>query len=132
MSVIDLLPFIELGDGFRQNLGPRRQRRVRQGPLLQATPQKLRQLRDIHRMADGLTVISPVQKGSIWRVRITWPNGLVHHFGEFISEKQAKDWIIAHPWLAERQTMPAPRPAHSVKPKYRRGRRLDPALAVSA
>jgi hypothetical protein len=78
-------------------------------------------------MWDSVTVLSPVEKGPIWRVRIRWPNGLVHHFGNFASEKDASDWIAAHPWLVERQTMPKPRPANSLKPKYRRGRRLDPA-----
>jgi hypothetical protein len=77
-----------------------------------------------------MTDLSPVQKGPIWRVQITWPNRLVHHFGKFSSEKDASDWIAAHPWLAERQTMPAPRPANSLKPKYRRGRRLDPVSTI--
>jgi hypothetical protein len=44
-------------------------------------------------MGDGLTVLSPVQKGPIWRVRIAWPTGTVHHFGKFVSEKDASDWI---------------------------------------
>src|SRR5437763_15745816 len=30
----------------------------------------------------GLTVLSTVQKGPIWRVRIAWPIGAVHYFGE--------------------------------------------------
>jgi hypothetical protein len=50
----------------------------------------------------GRTVLSPViEKGGIWRVRITWPNGSVRHFGKFTSEKEALDWITAHPWLIE-------------------------------
>jgi hypothetical protein len=36
-------------------------------------------------------------------VRIVWPTGTVHHFGKFVSEKDATDWITARPWLAERQ-----------------------------
>jgi hypothetical protein len=82
-------------------------------------------------MGDRLTVLSPVREGSIWRVRIAWPNGHISHFGKFTSEKDAKDWINAHPWLAEPQTMPKPRPANSLKPRYRRGRRLDRAPAIS-
>jgi hypothetical protein len=34
-------------------------------------------------------------------VRIAWPNGAVHHFGKFASEKDAMAWITAHPWLVE-------------------------------
>ena len=53
-------------------------------------------------MKAGYTVLSPViEKGGIWRVRITWPNGSVHHFGKFTSEKEALDWIAAHPLLIE-------------------------------
>jgi hypothetical protein len=85
-------------------------------------------------MGDGLTVLSSVRKGSIWRVRIAWPSGTVHHFGKFTSEKDASDWIAARPWLTDRPTIPE-RPANSVpptfRPKYRRGRRLDRAPAIS-
>ena len=45
------------------------------------------------------TVLSPVQKGRIWRVRITWPNGKKSHVGKFTSEKDAIEWITAHPRL---------------------------------
>jgi hypothetical protein len=34
-------------------------------------------------------LLSPVQEGSIWRVKIGWPNGAVHHFGKFTSEQDA-------------------------------------------
>jgi hypothetical protein len=58
----------------------------------------------------------------------------VHHFGKFTSEKDAREWIAARRWLTVRPTFPAP-PANSLhptfRPKYRRGRRLDPALVVS-
>src|SRR5262249_7418968 len=57
-------------------------------------------------MRDRLTVLSPVQNGSIWRVRIAWPIGTVHHFGKFTSKKDASDWIAAHAWLMECQTIP--------------------------
>jgi hypothetical protein len=66
-------------------------------------------------MGDGLTVLSPVQKGPIWRVRITWPNGHIHHFGKFTSDEDAKTWITAHPWLVKHQTVPEPRPANLLK-----------------
>jgi len=49
------------------------------------------------------TLLSPVRKGKIWRVRIVWPNGTVHHVGKFASEKEAAKWILAHPGL----TVPA-------------------------
>ena len=79
-------------------------------------------------MGDGLTVLSPVQKGSIWRVRIAWPTGTVHYVGKFVFEKDASDWIAARPWLAERPTIPAPSAnlvPPTFRPKYRRGRRLS-------
>jgi hypothetical protein len=91
-------------------------------------------------MGDGLTVLAPVQKGTIWRVRIAWPNGLVHHFGKFTSEKDAGDWITARPWLLERPTFPESRAADpTVQSRFRsenRGRRLkvqrlDPARGIS-
>jgi hypothetical protein len=81
-------------------------------------------------MEDGLTSLSAVQKGPIWRVRIAWPNGHIHHFGKFISKKDAIEWISAHPWLVERQTIPQPRPANSLKPRYRRPLLLDPAPSI--
>jgi hypothetical protein len=56
-------------------------------------------------MATQYTVLLPVREGDIWRVRIVWPNGAVHHFGKFASKKDAADWIAAHSQL----TMPAER-----------------------
>jgi len=53
-------------------------------------------------METQCTVLLPVRKGNIWRVRIVWPNSAVHHFGKFASEKDAVDWIAAH----SRLTMP--------------------------
>jgi hypothetical protein len=47
-------------------------------------------------------VLLPVCEGDIWRVEIVWPNGAVHHYGKFTSEKDAVDWIAAH----SRLTMP--------------------------
>jgi len=47
------------------------------------------------------TVLSPVQKGNMWRVQIAWPNGTVHYFGKFASEKDAIEWITARPWLTK-------------------------------
>jgi hypothetical protein len=51
------------------------------------------------------TVLSSVQEGDVWRVRIAWPNGAVHYFGSFLTEKDATQWIDAHAWL----TIPATR-----------------------
>jgi hypothetical protein len=45
------------------------------------------------------TVLSPVQKGRMWRVQIKQPNGSVRYFGRFTSEKRAREWITAHAWL---------------------------------
>jgi hypothetical protein len=45
------------------------------------------------------TVLSSFQEGDVWRVRIEWPNGAVHYFGNFASEKDAMQWIDAHAWL---------------------------------
>jgi hypothetical protein len=47
-------------------------------------------------MGDGRTVLSPVQEGEFWRVRIVSPNGAAHHFGKFTSEEEAIRWIAAH------------------------------------
>jgi hypothetical protein len=44
-------------------------------------------------------LLSPVQDGKIWRVKIVWPNQTVHRFGQFTSEQDAIDWINAHPKL---------------------------------
>jgi hypothetical protein len=44
-------------------------------------------------------LLSPVQVGDIWRVKIVWPNQAVHHVGKFTSERDATDWINAHPNL---------------------------------
>ena len=74
---------------------------------------------------------SPPNEPQILGLRIAWPNGLAHYFGKFTSEKEASDWIAARPWLAGRQTMPQPRPASSLKPRYSRRRRQDPPPGVS-
>jgi hypothetical protein len=49
------------------------------------------------------TVLSSFQENGVWRVRIEWPNGAVHYFGSFASEKEAAQWIDDHAWL----TVPA-------------------------
>jgi len=54
-------------------------------------------------MGTDRTVLLPVREGNIWRVQIVWRNGSVHHFGKFVSEEDAVDWIAAH----SRLTMPA-------------------------
>jgi len=68
------------------------------------------------------TVLSSFQEGDVWRVRIEWPNGAVHYFGNFASEKDAIQWIDAHAWL----TTPATRnntgePAGADSPPTRDG-----------
>ena len=50
-------------------------------------------------LASMSAVLSPVQDGQIWRVKIVWPNRAVHHFGKFTSEQDAIDWIDVHPRL---------------------------------
>jgi hypothetical protein len=42
------------------------------------------------------TILLAVQEGNIWRVQIVWPNGSVHYFGRFSSEKGAREWITNH------------------------------------
>jgi hypothetical protein len=45
------------------------------------------------------TILLPVKAGTAWRVQIVWPNGSVHYFGTFASERGAADWIKSHAWL---------------------------------
>jgi hypothetical protein len=45
------------------------------------------------------TVLSSFQENGVWRVRIEWPNGGVHYFGSFSSEKEAAQWVDDHVWL---------------------------------
>ena len=53
-------------------------------------------------MGEASTVLTSVKEGDhLWRVQIAWPNGTVHHFGKFRSERQARKWISAHSWLTE-------------------------------
>jgi len=67
------------------------------------------------------TLLSSVQEGDRWRVRIAWPNGAVHYFGTFVSENDATQWIEAHAWL----TIPAPTTNTSEPP------RMDPPLQTA-
>jgi hypothetical protein len=46
-------------------------------------------------------LLSPLREGDIWRVRVVWPNRAVHYFGKFTSERDATDWINAHPRLTK-------------------------------
>jgi len=59
-------------------------------------------------MERAAALLSPVQEGRIWRVRIVWANGAVHHFGKFTSEKDAGRWITAHPQLTKPVTEDEP------------------------
>ena len=59
-------------------------------------------------MGNAVTLLSPVQEGRIWRVKIEWANGAIHHFGKFTSEKEAVRWIAAHPQLAKPVTEDEP------------------------
>jgi hypothetical protein len=52
-------------------------------------------------LAPMSALLSPVQDRKIWRVKIVWPNGAVHYFGKFTSERDATDWINAHPRLTK-------------------------------
>jgi hypothetical protein len=56
-------------------------------------------------MGDVRTRLSPVKESGIWRVQITWPNGKVNYVGKFFSEKDAIEWIEAHPRLTEPVTI---------------------------
>jgi hypothetical protein len=42
-----------------------------------------------------------MQEGDIWRVKMVWANEAVHYFGKFTSERDAIDWINAHPQLTK-------------------------------
>jgi hypothetical protein len=63
-------------------------------------------------MATQCTVLLPVREGEIWRVKIVWPNGAVHHFGKFVSKEDADDWITAH----SRLMMPAEETSPPIAP----------------
>jgi hypothetical protein len=41
-------------------------------------------------------LLSSVQVGKIWRVKIVWPNRHVNYFGKFTSERDVIDWVNAH------------------------------------
>jgi hypothetical protein len=60
-------------------------------------------------MGKAATLLSPVQKGGIWRMRIVWANGAIHHFGKFTSEEEAIRWIAVHPQLTKPVTEDKPR-----------------------
>ena len=61
------------------------------------------------------TLLSPVvEEGEIWRVQIVWPNRHVSYFGKFTSERDAIDWINAHPNLTKPEdTIDEPQLAHA-------------------
>ena len=59
-------------------------------------------------MSGANTVLLALQEDSIWRVQIVWPNGSVHYFGKFSSEKDACEWIINHAWLTVPVTKKTP------------------------
>ena len=52
-------------------------------------------------LAPMAAILSSVQEGKIWRVKIVWPNGAVHYVGKFTSKKDAVEWINAHPNLTK-------------------------------
>jgi hypothetical protein len=56
-------------------------------------------------MVDIRTLLSSVQQGRIWRVKVLWPNGKVNYVGKFSSENDAIKWIEAHPRLTEPATI---------------------------
>jgi hypothetical protein len=51
------------------------------------------------RMGRLNTVLSTRKQSGFWRVRIAWPNGSINYFGRFVSEAEAKEWIIRHDWM---------------------------------
>jgi hypothetical protein len=56
-----------------------------------------------------MALLSPVQEGDLWRVKIVWPNGRPTLVGKFTSEKDAVEWINAHPRLTKpEETMDEP------------------------
>ena len=63
-------------------------------------------------LASMSALLSPVRDRKIWRVKIVWPNGAVHYFGKFTSERDAIAWINAHPQLTKPEdTMDEPQHA---------------------
>jgi hypothetical protein len=69
-------------------------------------------LRRTDRTCVMAALLLPVQEGEIWRVQIVWANGAVHFFGKFTSERDAIDWINAHPRLTNPEdTMDEPQDA---------------------
>jgi hypothetical protein len=70
-------------------------------------------------MGDVRTQLSPVvQKGGIWRVQIVWPNGRHTLVGKFTSEKDAVDWINAHPNLTKPVAVDEPLLADQTRNEY--------------
>jgi hypothetical protein len=65
-------------------------------------------------LAPMSALLSSVQDGKIWREKIVWPNGAVHHFGKFTSEKDAVAWINAHPQLTKPEDT-IDQPQHAVR-----------------
>ena len=57
-------------------------------------------------MGDGGAILSIVQSGAIWRVRIAWPNYPARYFGKFNSETEAQKWIAAHDSLTKQPSQP--------------------------
>ena len=45
------------------------------------------------------TELTPITRNGSWAVRITWPNGKVNFFGQFLSEREAIQWSEQHRWL---------------------------------
>ena len=58
-------------------------------------------------MESARTILLLVQEGDIWRVQIIWPNGNVHYFGRFASEKEASEWTANHAWWAKNKLKPS-------------------------
>jgi len=45
------------------------------------------------------TELMAIQRDGNWTVRIAWPSGFNHHYGKFVSEREAGEWIEAHRWM---------------------------------
>ena len=52
-------------------------------------------------LASMSALLSAVQVGKIWRVKIVWPNRHVNYFGKFTSERDVIDWVNAHSHLTK-------------------------------
>jgi hypothetical protein len=60
------------------------------------------------------TVLSTIRAANCWRVQIAWPNGVKKHYGRFLLESDAAQWLAQHQWLTEQEII-ATRPLKRAK-----------------